>query len=210
MIVSVGMVTAPQFAKKFHSIGACPEGRDWLLAGGHSDFRATWKICPAGEFLAWTATRLLGVEGTRAAVACAKAAATLYAEREPLLKPTLDLCDQVVSGTAKPLEPALQKLQSLAYDVSAAALGNTQGSGEALLSAGYAAYAVAFAAMSAQAKNPDEKKRTIGKAAQHSSDAVVHAWEALPGRNQGLAQLVRDNVREEALVRAWSMIPDVK
>ena len=70
----------------------------------------------------------------------------------------------------------------LAYDLSAAALGNTTGTGEALLSAGYAAYAVAFAAMAAQVKDPAEKKRMIAKAAQHSSDAVTHAWEALPGR----------------------------
>lgn len=204
------MATAAQFAKKFHSIGACPEGRDWILAGNHSDFRATWKVCPAGEFLAWTATRLLGVEGTRAAVACAKAAAKLYETREPLLAPLLALCDQVIENKVKPVDAAIKELQTLAYDVSAAALGNTKGSGEALLSAGYAAYAVAFAAMAAQAKEGDEKKRMIAKAAQHSSDAVVHAWEALPGRNQGLAQLVRDSVREEALVRAWTLIADAK
>lgn len=204
------MGTASQFAKKFHSIGACPEGRDWLLAGGHSDFRATWKICPAGEFLAWTATRLLGVEGTRAAVACAKAAAKLYAEREPILKAILDQCDLVVDNRAKPLDAALKQLQTLAYDASAAALGNTAGTGEALLSASYAAYAVAFAAMAAQAKDGEEKKRMMAKAAQHSSDAVVHAWEALPGRNQGLAQLVRDSIKEESLVRAWTLVPDPK
>jgi hypothetical protein len=205
------MATASQFAKKFHSIGACPEGRDWIMAGNHSDFRATWKICPAGEFLAWVATRLLGVEGTRAAVACAKAAAKLYEAREPLLVTTLALCDQIVEGRApRPVEPALKQLQTLAYDASAGALGNTQGTGEALLSASYAAYAVAFAAMAAQAKDGEEKKRMIAKAAQHSSDAVVHAWEALPGRNQGLVQLVRDSVREEALVRAWTLVPDAK
>lgn len=204
------MATAAQFAKKFHGIGACPEGRDWILAGNHSDFRATWKICPAGEFLAWTATRLLGVEGTRAAVACAKAAAKLYETREPQLAPTVALCEQIVDNKTRPVEPAIKQLQSLAYDVSAAALGNTQGSGEALLAAGYAAYAVAFAAMAALAKPGDEKARMIAKAAQHSSDAVVHAWEALPGRNQGLVQLVRDSVREEALVRAWTLATDAK
>jgi hypothetical protein len=204
------MATAAQFAKKFHSIGACPEGRDWIVAGNHSDFRATWKICPAGEFLAWTATRLMGVEGTRAAVACAKAAAKLYETREPLLMTTLTLCEQVIDNKVKPVEPAIKQLQTLAYDVSAAALANTKGTGEALLAAGYAAYAVAFAWMASQAKDGEEKKRMIAKAAQHSSDAVVHAWEALPGRNQGLAQLVRDSVREEALVRAWTLVADAK
>lgn len=203
-------MTAASFAKKFHSIGACPEGRDWILAGNHDDFRTTWRICPAGEFLCWVATRLLGVEGARAAVSCARAAAKLY--DDPRLAPTIALCEQVIEGKAgapgPALDAALNKLQALAYDATAGALGNRKGSGEALLAAAYAAYAVAFAAMAIGVKEGDERKRLIAKAAQHSSDAAVHAWEAMPGRNAGLVNLVRDSVKEDAVVRAWAVIPE--
>lgn len=202
-------MTAASFAKKFHSIGACPEGRDWILAGQHEDFRTTWRICPAGEFLCWVATRLLGLEGTRAAVACAKAAASQY--REPTLPALLALCEQVVDGKAAApgagLDASINKLQSLAYDAASAALANRQGSGEVLLAASYAAYAVAFAAMSIGAKEPEEKKRLLAKAAQHSSDAGAHAWQAMPGKNAGMVKLVRDSIKEDAIVRAWAVLP---
>lgn len=207
-------MTAASFAKKFQGIGACPEGRDWILAGNHDDFRTTWRACPSGEFLCWVATRLLGVEGTRAAVNCAAAAAKLY--DDPRLAPIIVLCRQIIDGKAgapgPALDAAINKLQGLAYDATAAALGNRKGSGEALLATAYAAYAVAFAAMSIGAAPPgkagDEKKRMIAKAAQHSSDAAVHAWEAMPGRNSGLVDLVRDSVKEDAVVRAWAVIPE--
>ncbi len=213
-------MTAASFAKKFHSIGACPEGRDWILAGNHDDFRTTWRLCPAGEFLCWVATRLLGLEGTRAAVSVAGAAGRLYSE--PLLAPTIALCELIIAGKAgipgPALDASINKLQALAYDCTAAALGNRKGNGEALLAASYAAYAVAFAAMAigadrsaavgVSASASDEKKRMIAKAAQHASDAAVHAWEAMPGRNAQLVNLVRDAVKEDAVVRAWAVIPE--
>jgi hypothetical protein len=200
---------AKAFAKKLHSIGACPEGRDFILAGNHEDFRATWRLCPAGEFLAWIATRLLGVEGTRAAVQCARAAAKVA--NDPSLPPILALCEQVLDGKAGApgpgLDAALAKLQALAYDATAAALSDPKGNGEARVAAAYAAYAVAFASMAAHAKDAEDKKRMTAKAAQHSSDAAVHAWESMPGKNSGLAHIVRDAIKEDALVRAWAAIP---
>lgn len=202
-------MTAAALAKKLHSIGACPEGREWIVAGSHEDFRTTWRLCPASEFLCWVATRLLGVEGTRAAVQCAKAAAKLH--NDPLLPPIIAACEHVIDGKAgapgSALDAAITTLQTLAYDTTAAALSEKRGNGEARLAAAYAAYAVAFAAMAAQAKDGEEKKRMSKKAAQHSSDAAVHAWGAMPGRNSGLVHSARDAIKEDALVRAWATIP---
>src|SRR5262245_15119462 len=125
-------VTAALFAKKMYQIGACVEGREWIEKGNHSDFRATWTVCPGGEFLCWLVVRLMGVEGTKAPVAIAKKVSEHYLD-EPLLKDIVGLCEAVVAGKSKDTKG----LQTLAYDATAIVLSTRKQSAEALLTASY-------------------------------------------------------------------------
>src|ERR1044071_3989860 len=170
------------------SIGACKEGRDWIEAGNHADFRMTWKVCPAAEFLCWLLTRTMGLDGVRACVACAKVAV----KDEKLVKDTLALCDQVLERKSTDT----RTLQILAYEATEAALSNKTKSGPALLSSAYAAYAVHYAVLASQDVDDDAKRKHILKAAQHSSDAASHAQKAVP--KTSLAHVVRQTITEDA------------
>lgn len=199
-------MTASAFAKKFQSLGACKEGIDWCEANNIQDFRAAFQKCPAPEFMCWSLVRVMGLEGTRAAVACALAAAQLYEDParngDPNLQPALALCTEVIEGRSADLK----KLQVLAYDLSAAGLASKKGNGSILISAAYAAYAVVFAVKARDATDPEARTRALLKASSHASDAATQAWEAIPGLGVALPQVVREAVREEAALKAWAQL----
>lgn len=194
-------VSAAAIAKKMLALGACPEGREWIEKTNQADFRQGWKVCPAPEFMCWLLTRLLATAGVKACVACSKAAAQLH--DDPLLKQTLTLCDVVIDGRSKDLAADTTKLQVLAYDATESALKTKKPSGPALLSVAYAAYAVHYAVMSGDAKDPALKLKHLLKAAQHASDAASHAQKGLPPK-AGLASLVRATIADDVVVKAWA------
>jgi hypothetical protein len=199
-------VIASAFAKKFESLGACKEGVDWCEAMNIQDFRAAYRQCPAPEFMCWSLVRVMGLEGTRAPVACAAAAAQLYADPtkngDPNLAPALALCTEVIERRSADT----RALQVLAYDLSAAGLSSKKGNGSILVSAAYAAYAVVFALKAERATDAAERTKAILKAASHASDAAVQSWEALPNLGPALPQVVREAVREEAALKAWAAL----
>ena len=190
-------MTAALLGKKLVTLGACKEGRVWIEAGNFPDYRSAWRACPAAEFMCWLSTRTMGVAGTRPSVACAKAAGQIY--DEPLIGQTLALAEQIIDKKSKDTK----QLQVLAYDAAALALSTKRPGSEALLAASYAAYAVSLAVISSEDVDAEQKLKHIMKAAGHASDAVIHAWAAMPGRNQGLANLVRSTVNEDAAYQAW-------
>lgn len=146
----------------------------------------------------------MGLEGVRAALACARVAARLYPDvannGDPNLQPTLALCAQVVDGKSRDL----RALQVRAYDLSATGLASTKGNGSMLVSASYAAYAVTFAVKAQAASTPLEKARLLVKASSHAADCAINAWAAMAGQGQGLARAAREAVSEEAAIRAWA------
>lgn len=183
------------------ALGACPEGREWIEKTNQADFRQGWKVCPAPEFMCWLLTRLLGLQGVRACVACSKAAAQLH--DDPLLRKTIALCEHVLDGKSKDLVADVTKLQVLAYDATESALAVKKAAGPALLSVAYAAYAVHYAVMSRDEPDAALKLKHLLKAAQHSSDAASHAHKGLPPKS-GLASLVRATIPDDAVVKAWT------
>lgn len=199
-------MTVSAFAKKFQSLGACKEAIDWCEAANIQDFRSAYLKCPAPEFICWGLVRVMGVEGTRAPVACAAAAAQLYEDPskngDPNLKPTLALCTEVIEGRSTDL----RQLQVLAYDLSAAGLASRKGNGSILVSAAYAAYSVVFAVKARDAADPEARNKAILKAASHASDAATQAWESIPRLNAALPQVVREAVREDAALKAWAQL----
>ncbi len=194
-MIDPGLVNAAAFAKKMLSIGACKEGRDWIEAGHHADYRATWKVCPVPEFLCWLTTRTMGLEGVRACVACARAAS--QAVDDKLVKATVALCEQVLDNKSNDVK----QLQVLAYDATESALSRRQASGSALLAAAYAAYAVHHAILAQQDTDKAASLKHLLKAAQHASDAASHAQRVTP--KKPLAAVVRATVPEDVAYRAW-------
>jgi hypothetical protein len=191
-------VTAAIFAKQLYDLGACKEGRDWVEAAKIPDIRVAYQKCPAAEFMCWTMVRVMGLDGARAPVAVAAGIAQLY--REPLLPQTLDLCSAVIDKKSSDT----RQLQILAYDAAALAATTTKGSGQALMSAAYAAYCVSFAIQSQQLTDPELQRKAILKAASHASDCAARAWEAAPGVGAALPQVVREAVKEETLAKAFA------
>lgn len=200
-------MTANAFTQKYLALGSCKEAIDWCEANHVQDFKTAYRTCPAPEFLCWGLVRILGLEGARAPLACAAAAAQLYVDPnkngDPNLKPCLALCLDVIEGRSADLKT----LQVLAYDLSAAGLGSKKGNGAILVSAAYAAYCVVFARRSREAADPAEKRRLILKASSHASDCASSAWGALPKLGAALPQVVRETIKEDVALRAWAAIP---
>lgn len=192
------------FARKFQSMGACQAAIDWCESHNVQDFRTALRTCPTAEHICWGLVRVMGLEGTRAAVACVAAVAQLYADPkkngDPNLRPALDLCGDIIAGKSQDLK----RLQVLAYDLSAAGLASTKGNGAMLISASYAAYAVTLAAKAAQATAPAERDRALVKASSHAADSAVRAWYAAPGLGHALAQVAREAIKEDAALKAWA------
>lgn len=184
-------------------MGACQAAIDWCDKNNVQDFRTALRTCPAPEHICWGLVRVMGLEGTRAAVACAAAVAQLYADPakngDVNLRPALALCNDVIAGKSRDVK----QLQVLAYDLSAAGLSSKKGNGSMLVSASFAAYAVALALKSEQAATPHERERALLKASSHAADCAVQAWYAAPGIGHALAQVAREAIKEEAALKAW-------
>jgi hypothetical protein len=93
-------------------------------------------------------------------------------------------------------------------------LGGTHPGAPLLLAAGYTAHAVhklhEAKALADKADKSDaekrERKRLLLRGCAHAADAALHVMIAAPALEEALPQLIRANVNEPAIVRAFNLV----
>lgn len=194
-------MSTASLVNRMHHIDCCIESIEWVQEAKLPDMATAWAAMDQPQWMCWVTVRVLGTSAVKGLVAAMK-------PLRPLLPPpalaTLDAALAHADGKQDDEEGLLVA----AFDATGHALHVAGAAGSALMAVSYVAHAAVKLRQAAVLQPGPEQTRLSLRAAAHAADALLHLLIAVPDAVETLPAVIRANIDERKLSKAWHALPD--